>query len=377
MDNPAHDRAAAAIRGIDSGWDAVRTEWVMARAHRTRRRRRAMGATLSVLAAAGAIVMGISVPWSALSPFEATSPSAPLAAPAANYERVIRFADGSRVEPIEDARVIVSEVRDERVAVRLERGAIEVEVTPRSTREFVIDVGAVQVLVLGTAFHVHRLPDDRVAVSVDRGRVRVQWSDDAAELGAGSTGIYPPVSVAEPSAMAESDAPHPSLPARARARASSGARLERWRSLAERGEYAAAFESLEREGAAAVRDDVEELLLAADAARLSGHAARALPWLERIERHHSRDPRSALASFTRGRILMSLGRPEEAAQVFERIISRETAGSLSEDALARAIEAHHRAGNVRRVGELGSRYLARFPTGRWKNRVEELIGGSE
>ena len=281
-------------------------------------------------------------------------------------DRVVRFADGSRVAPIEDALVVVSEVHDERVAVQLERGTIDVEVTPRSTREFAIEVGAVRVVVLGTAFRVTRLPDDRVTVSVDRGRVRIHWAGGAAELEAGASGVYPPTN--DEDALEES-----SVAARASRPFRSEHRGVAWRPLAQRGEYAAAFESLQREGDSVVRDDVEDLLLAADAARLSGHPARALPWLERIERRHARDARAALASFTRGRLLLTLNRPAQAAEVFERLLARGALGSLSEDVLARAIEAHDRTGNRQRANELGRRYLASFPEGRWRTRVEATL----
>jgi transmembrane sensor len=122
-----------------------------------------------------------------------------------------------------------------------------------------------------------------------------------------------------------------------------------------------------------VRDDTADLLLAADAARLSGHPAEAVPYLERVLRGHSRDPRVGLAAFTLGRVLLDeLGRPGEAVDAFA--LARSSGGPLAEDALARQVEAVSRAGDVTRSRELALLYQRLYPNGRRTKAVSRFGG---
>ena len=66
-------------------------------------------------------------------------------------------------------------------------------------------------------------------------------------------------------------------------------------------------------------DTVEDLLVAADVARLSDHPSEALPYLQRILREHPRDERAPMAAFTLGRTLSGLGRTQEAMNMFGRV----------------------------------------------------------
>src|SRR6185503_5207356 len=71
-----------------------------------------------------------------------------------------------------------------------------------------------------------------------------------------------------------------------------------------RRQYAAAYRSLVATPDVADQS-AEGLMLAADAARLSGHAAESVPYFRRLLRDHARDARAPLAAFTLGRILLS------------------------------------------------------------------------
>ena len=122
-----------------------------------------------------------------------------------------------------------------------------------------------------------------------------------------------------------------------------------------------------------MRDDTADLLLAADAARLSGHPAEAVPYLERVLRGHTRDPRAGLAAFTLGRVLLDeLGRPGEAVDAFA--FARSSGGPLAEDALARQVEAVSRAGDVTRSRELALLYQRLYPNGRRAKAVSRFGG---
>jgi transmembrane sensor len=122
-----------------------------------------------------------------------------------------------------------------------------------------------------------------------------------------------------------------------------------------------------------VRDDVADLLLAADAARLSDHPAEAVPYLNQVVRAHGSDPRASLASFTLGRVLLDeLGRPVEAATAFENARK----GPLAEDALAREVEAWSRGGDTTRARNLAIEYETAYPQGR-RSRAVAKFGGLE
>lgn len=363
-------RRIEAMAAQPTRWDAARTEHALAGLHRRRRRRRAalVLGTAAVLAASVVIaVRGASSP----PPTVAEPPSpAPATTAVEPDPRVVRFADGSVITPLspESTELVVSEVRPERVAVVLSAGGIAVEVAPRPERTFEVECGAVRVTVLGTGFTVERR-DERTFVRVEHGRVRVSWDDGAAELGAGEEGLFPPA--ATTSARGEDE----TAPRAARPRAAAPPPAADWRPLAEQGDYDAAYAALAATDAP-VEDEVETLLLAADAARLSGHGAAALPYLERAAAHED-DPRAAMARFTRGRILLSLGRAAEAAAELERVALDAPAGPLAEDALARAIEAERRAGDETRARELARRYLREHPDGRWVERAEAALGDGE
>ncbi len=146
-----------------------------------------------------------------------------------------------------------------------------------------------------------------------------------------------------------------------------------WRPLAESGRFDEARAALKKAGPNAVRDETADLLLAADAARLGGSPSEAVPYLERVVHGHASDPRSSLASFTLGRVLLDeLGRPREAADAFARV--RKAGGPLAEDALAREVEATSRAGDSVRSRELAREYLTRYPKGRRSKAVSRFGG---
>lgn len=108
-----------------------------------------------------------------------------------------------------------------------------------------------------------------------------------------------------------------------------------------------------------------ELLLLADVARLSRHPADAVAPLSRLLREHAGDPRAPLAAFTLGRVLLDeLGRPREAAQSFLRVQELDPDGPLSQDALAREVEAWSRAGEGASAHARALQYVQKYPTGR-------------
>jgi transmembrane sensor len=242
----------------------------------------------------------------------------------------------------------------------LRSGGARFAVPHDTQRPFVVSAGDVVIDDLGTTFTVQYLSADRLEIAVEQGRVRVRAPGTDTEVAAGGR-LEVPVLVAV--VPAEKPARPPAGPAVASS----------WRPLAERGRYEEAHAALKRAGPNAVRDETRDLLLAADAARLGGFPAEALPYLERVVRGHARDPRAGLASFTLGRVLLDeLGRPREAADAFAR--ARAAGGPLAEDALAREVEATSRAGDTTRSRELARTYHNLYPQGRRAKAVSRFGG---
>jgi transmembrane sensor len=124
-----------------------------------------------------------------------------------------------------------------------------------------------------------------------------------------------------------------------------------------------------------VRDVPEDLLLAADAARLGGNPALAVAPLEKLLARYSFDARAPLAAFTLGRTLLDqLGRPREAAQAFATARRLDSSGALAQDALAREVESWSRAGESSLARARAEQYLARYPDGRRAPAVRRLGG---
>lgn len=327
-------RIAAAGGSIDPGLSdrdverlVAATRWRRERRNQLRRAVLAAGAAASLGLTAGVIVFR-HAKHAPQPEVAAASQSAPAPAPAA--DRVLRLPDGSTAQPLDaEAQVELLEQRPERVTLSLMRGRAQFQVTPQPKRAFVVHAGDVKVSVVGTVFTVERVAD-RVGVSVQRGTVRVDWDAGSTLVHAGQSGWYPPLLTTA----------RPPRPARAKAPA-----------LASR-------QDPNREAAA-------ELLLAADRARLAGHADEGAALLRKLLREHAEDPRAPMAAFTLGRLLLiELGRPEEAAAAFAQARRLAPRGPFAEDALAREVEALNEAGRSADARARAEEYQRLYPSGR-------------
>jgi transmembrane sensor len=337
------------LRGLRLGWSDDRTERLLTRVQgRLVRRRRAWRAAVASVAAAGGVgAVALVLALRASPPVVATvapavrpAPSAPAAA-----ERIIRLAEGSeiRLQPATSEVRVIDEGAS-RVRVEQVRGASRYAVIPKPARTFEVSAGSVTITVAGTEFVVERR-GDAAWVAVERGKVRVAWGagDDArALLGAGDSGLFPPPAGATPVPP-----PH-------------GAR--NYRAQVARRDYQAAYAALSRDQTLA-GDTVEELLLAADVARLSDHPGQAVTYLQRILREHPRDERAPMAAFTLGRTLSGLGQQRQAMEMFARVHATWPHGPLAEDALVREAEAAAALGDSARAAGAAEQYERDFPRG--------------
>jgi transmembrane sensor len=312
---------------------------------------------------------------------------------------LLQLTDGTHVTGVSaNARVEPLEISEHLVTLRLLAGSAHFDVAHRKDRPFRVRAGDVTVTVLGTAFTVE-LTGEAVRVHVDRGRVDVAWTGTHRELAAGEELLAPSkapqaaadavptadmqaaevVSAAAP-LLAEATDPQSPTPAPASASApphAGAANGRSWRTLAQEGDYRSAFTVMSESGPSAVRDEPDDLLFAADVARLSGHPDLAVPKLERVLRAHSRDSRAPLAAFTLGRTLLdSLGRPREAAEVFAKARKLSPGGALAQDALAREVESWSRAGESALARTRALEYLKLYPDGR-REKAVRFHGGLE
>jgi transmembrane sensor len=371
---------ASALRAADPEWTASDTEQGI-RALRTRLRRRRVGAR--VVAGALVAMISTSAVWLYL------RGSGPASVEAASVTGTpLLFADGSKVVSLDESTVIsVEDARPERIVAVLARGRARFEVTRNPGRVFRAVAGAVSVEALGTAFVVeHR--GGLVGVSVQHGRVRVTWPDGSRELGVADTGWFPPPDAvrhdavqpesafpaAVPSAPGSSDGPSQKGSSRDGTLANSpDDGVPAWEKLAAAGDHVGAYRMLRAAGGRV--NGADELLLAADVARLSGHPAEAATYLERFLREHDGDGRAETAAFSLGHLLMTrLGQPAAAARRFAEARRRTRGGSIDEDALAREVEAWSRAGDLTRARDRAEDYLKNYPGGRRSAAVRKFGG---
>jgi outer membrane protein assembly factor BamD (BamD/ComL family) len=72
-------------------------------------------------------------------------------------------------------------------------------------------------------------------------------------------------------------------------------------------------------------------------------------------------------------LLNDLGRPRAAALAFARAETLAPRGNLAEDAVARAVEAWYRAGELPRAKAEVERYRKAYPHGRHRAMLERLV----
>lgn len=293
----------------------------------------------------------------------------------------IRLLDGSSAQ-LAGAQSELEIMRNdrERVGLKLLQGRAHFDVVPNANRSFEVEAAPYRVVVLGTVFDVERSAQ-HVAVSVERGRVRVYGPQGAEDLLPGQNKRFEVVAAAataqvtptmlEPLEIEPGD--EPAVPVKRRNARGGAQAASSWRSLTQSGDYDAAFASLQQ--APAVQNDPAELMLAADAARFSGHPSEAVSYLERVVDGHRKSPVAPLAAFTLGReYLDRLGQPHRAAEAFELARKLDPAGSLVQDALAREVEALSKGGNAEKAYVRAREYMKAYPNGR-RLRAVQLYGG--
>jgi len=314
----AIDPVLPVLARVRPRWSGERTEHNLALtfdrlARRTRARRRVAVAGVSAGLALAGVVLGLGV----------HAPAPPVAARVPDgrtqldtTSRSLRFDDGSSVSPLDArARPVVELAARDRVELRLEGGPARFDIAAAPAPSFVVRCARVEVKLSPGRFVLTPRGED-VEVTVERGRAEVIWPSGGRAVEQGASSWFPPRDVAAPGTPG------------------------------------------------VVERSAEALMMAAEAARRSGHPGEAAHDLRRLLREHAADARAPVAAFTLGRILLAeLERPREAAEAFALCRRLAPRGTLAPDALAREAEASARGGDAARARRLAEEYLARYPVG--------------
>lgn len=329
-----------------------------------RRQRQVAGASLGALLCAAAALLALRgtdeprAPIAVQTSEPAKSPDKEVVGP----NEAIRFPDGSGVELLtETAQIRMVDSDNEAPQVELLRGSARFNILTNNERTFTVLASPIQLVSEGAQVSIFK-QDDRARVVVEEGQVRVALSasaegKDVRELNAGEAAWFE-------SEDSES-APSPGLAKSAEAErvaSSQKSAREEFRAHHKRAEYSKAY-ALLTTGAFVVPDS--DLMLAADAARFSGHPTAAIRYLSRVG---SGSSLAATAAFTRGRLyLYELGDAARAAQAFAETRKLAGGGPLAEDALFREIESRVRAGQSGQAKTLASLFARSYPnSGRLK-----------
>ncbi len=410
-------------RAIDAAWERIR-----ARRERPRTLRRIV---FVVPALAVAALLVLVVKLFVLAP-AAPEPIAlvdgtPLPeAWSAPTPKVVMLDDGSKLE-IEAAtklRPTTKKTDPARVELMLESGATTFDVKPGGPRMWVIDAGDVVVRVLGTRFTVTR-DGANVDVKVERGKVSVEGArvEGGAKLLVAGESIHvgeapgkhaaldppvdpkvpapspdkavdrpaeviapktenapsPPSSIVLPPPRSVVDAPvdRPSevaAPKTANAPAPPPSTMTQppAKHAAPADRPSPVEEPAQPAAAPPAPAPAPDAMASADAARRAGRPREAASILSALV--DKKDARAPLAAFTLGKIhAEDLGDHATAAIWFERAIAFGLPRGLDEEAQARAVESHAKAGRRTEAARAAARYEASFPSGRHLERVRSFV----
>lgn len=281
----------------------------------------------------------------------------------------LEFSDRSRVAlaPETDARLAQSDAG--RVRIELERGRIELSVTPGGQRAWIVGAGPYTVDVTGTVFAVAWEPGTQnLTVDVTTGSVRVRGvslGEGGTRLSAGQHlrlgGAQVPSPAGPPATLTEAtpDCREPACGVQARA---VGRPLPSvtWRELAERGDHVEALAAIEREGVTALVErlgaaDLDRLILSA---RLAGAAVPAHEGLLALRRRFPAHAAAHGAAFLLGRVAFDLaGDTRTAASWFETYLREQPGGALAEQARGRLMELWSDGGDGARAQGMARDYL--------------------
>lgn len=257
----------------------------------------------------------------------------------------VELRDGTEIVLDPSSRIELARQEPEDVRLDVRRGRARFDVPHVDGRSFVVRSHGVEVIVVGTRFSVGLDAERRVVVAVEEGTVEVRREGE--EPRRVTTGEELRVATAsEP--RAEADVPEPAPEA-----------------------VEPEPEVVETPRPARTRPDPSELWERATEARRAGQARQAADAYATFLRVAPRDSQAALAAFELARLRMDpLDDPRGAIAPLRRALSMAPRAPWAEDAAARLVDATHRAGRPAECRAARERYLARYPSGVHRARVE-------
>ena len=341
---------------------------------------------------------------------------------------LVSFSDGSRITLQPGARGRVATVRRSGADWVLESGDALFDVSPRPGNEWRVLMGPFKVDVVGTRFTVSWNPEkEELSLGLEHGAVIVvgcglgvgQHVEAGQRLRASCpsrtfsvsplaepepqaderrTAITPlealPSAKTEPSTITQLEALptekiDPGAPSGAteRAREAAGGAVapasrggprppenQTWQELARRGHFDRAFARVEKDFEVTCdRASLDDVLLLADAARLSAHVSPARNAYRAARRRFPGTSEGARAAFHLGQLDAQSGNLDGAARWFDAYLAEQPESRLAEAAIGRLIELRTQQGNARLAQEAASTYLARYPNGAHAERARSVL----
>jgi transmembrane sensor len=259
----------------------------------------------------------------------------------------LELSDGSQIELGASTQIEVRENNANTFALQLSAGHARFDVYSSGARRWSIESDDVSLEAIGTRFAIDRDPKG-VRVVVERGMLAVSGPrvpQHAQRLAAGKQ-LY----------LANPEAPTPLA-----ATPDAGAAPEASPAL---DAAVTPRRILDRATAA----ELSALLHEADVARESD-PARALGLLERVRGSAPGSAHAALASWTLARMRMSYD-PSLAAADIAIALQADLPAALREDAHAKLVEAHARAGDREQARDAASAYRRTYPNGGYMSEIE-------
>ncbi len=149
-----------------------------------------------------------------------------------------------------------------------------------------------------------------------------------------------------------------------------------WLVLAERGDFAGAFQLLDESGgfdSVLQSGSAEELMTLVDVARYVGNQGRAIQALRVVTERHQEDANAPLAAMMLGNLLSRAGDQAGAASAFALNRRLSPGGDFAEDALVREFDMAVAAVDLPTALRLSSQYDEEFPQGRHQKELRAEV----
>jgi transmembrane sensor len=300
----------------------------------------------------------------------------------------VTFSEGSSVTLDSGGRVRVLAAEGAGARVLIEKGSVDASIVHRQLRKtrWSFEAGPFKVLVTGTRFRVDWNPGDQsFGLRTSEGSVVVSGPclPQPRTVRGGDqlkVSCSPRVEAAQGprASMAETPAAAPVSSGRS-AHLTPGSPAGSWRDwqdLIADGRFAEGLRAAERAdfGRVCRTANEKQLLALADAARLSGHTARATEALLILRQRFPNGRSAGTAAFALGRIAYERrGAYAEAARWFRTYVDEQPKGPLMGDAVGRLMESRRRAGDMVGAREDAERYLGRFSDGPYAGAARAIL----